>query len=82
VAKIPKQSLAENDHRATPPLPDASASSRWAFINGWKVEPQSNDRAPVAGDIVTSMASPAAQRSTVRRKQQKKFKEWSQDRHD
>ena len=63
-------------------LPELSESQRWAFINGWRVEPQSNDRAPVEGAIVPNAGPAAAVRSMTRRKQQASFKEWSQSRHD
>jgi hypothetical protein len=88
VTNIPKQSVVASDIDVVPSLSDAAASSRWAFINGWKVEPQSDDRAPVFGAVVSSTepsapaASPAARRSTARRKHQLMFKEWSRERHD
>jgi hypothetical protein len=56
--------------------------SRWAFINGWRVEPQSNDRAPVTGAMVPNAGAAAAVRSMTRRKHQASFKEWSQSRHE
>ena len=60
--------------------------ARWDFINGWKVEPQSNDRTPPQSPVLTAVAittvSPAARRSTARRKHQQRFKAWSQARHD
>ena len=79
---ILKQSVAENDDGTAPFLPESSATLRWAFINGWKVEPQSDDRAPMFGAVAPSTASPSARRSSARRKHQAMFKEWSQDRHD
>ena len=82
MTNIPKQSVVASD---TDLVPDSSATSRWAFINGWKVEPQSDDRVPVFGAVVSSTApsaSPAARRSTARRKHQLMFKEWSRERHD
>jgi hypothetical protein len=83
VAENIKQPVAENDSRAASSL-DSSAGSHWAFINGWKVEPQSNDRAPALGENAAGIVSPSASasRSTARRNHQKKFKEWSQERHD
>jgi hypothetical protein len=75
VTDIPKQS----DEVATW-LPDAVA--RWAFINGWKVEPQSDDRKPVIGAVAQDTGSPSARRSTARRKHQAMFKAWSRERHD
>lgn len=56
--------------------------SRWTFINSWKVEPQSEDRMPVLGDVAQSAASPSARRSTARRMHQAMYKEWSKERHD
>ena len=67
---------------AAPPVPELSESLRWAFINRWKVEPQSNDRAPVGDVVVPNSAPAAAVRSMTRRKQQARFKEWSRARHD
>ena len=79
---IHKQSVAESDAGKATPLVESSAMSHWAFINGWKVEPQSDDRRPMFGAVAHSTASPAAHRSSARRKHQAMFKEWSQDRHD
>ena len=36
---------------------DAVHSSRWAFINGWTVEPQTDDRRPALGGVGASTAS-------------------------
>lgn len=77
-----KESMAESESGSAPLLPDSFSSIRWAFINGWKVEPQSDDRAPVLGEVAHSTASPSARRSTARRKHQAMFKAWSQDRHE
>ncbi|MDQ2921897.1 MAG: hypothetical protein M3R52_09855 [Acidobacteriota bacterium] len=86
VTDMLRQSVAENDAQTAPStapsLPESSASLRWAFINGWKVESQSDDRAPMFGAVAPSTASPSARRSSARRKHQAMFKEWSQDRHD
>jgi len=82
VTDILKQSVAENDAGAAPFVPKSSATLRWAFINGWKVEPQSDDRAPMFGAVAPSTGSPSARRSRARRRHQAMFKEWSQDRHD
>ena len=79
---ILKQSVAESEAGMAPSLPESSAMSHWAFINGWKVEPQSDDRRPMFGAVALSKASPSAHRSSARRKHQAMFKEWSQDRHD
>lgn len=66
----------------TAELTSLSQAAHWAFINDWKVEPQSTDRTPVIGEGASSMGSSSARRSTARRKHQARFKEWSQDRHD
>jgi acetyl-CoA acetyltransferase len=63
-------------------LPKPADSLRWAFINGWNVEPQSNDRAPVSGTVAPHAASASARRSMTRRKHQAMFKEWSQSRDE
>ena len=62
--------------------PDSPDSLRWAFINSWKVEPQFNDRPPVDRAVVPNSASASAVRSMTRRRQQARFKEWSQARHE
>ena len=61
---------------------------RWAFFNAWSVEAQANDRSPMPAVASrtplnnTFTPSASAQRSTIRRKQQAMFKEWSQGRHE
>jgi hypothetical protein len=82
VTDIIKHSVAEGDAGTAPSLMESSATSHWAFINGWKVEPQSDDRTPMFGAVAVSTASPSAHRSSARRKHQAMFKEWSQGRHD
>lgn len=79
-----KQVLAKDEAPSTvsTQLPVAESNSRWAFINGWEVEPQSNDRAPMLGHVAINTASPAALRSSTRRKRQAMFKDWSRSRHD
>ena len=77
---VHKPSVAENDADQASSVPESSL--HWSFINGWKVEPQSDDRAPMFGTVAPSTASPSAHRSSARRKHQAMFKEWSQDRHD
>ena len=63
--------------------PAALRDSRWAFINGWNVEPQSDDRIPAFGDAASSITSSgSANRSVARRRHQAMYKQWSQDRHD
>ncbi|HEV7472455.1 MAG TPA: hypothetical protein VGN90_00295 [Pyrinomonadaceae bacterium] len=61
---------------------ELSESVRWAFINGWNVEPQSNDRAPASGIVAPNAASASARRSMTRRKHQAMFKAWSQSRDE
>jgi hypothetical protein len=62
---------------------DALRDSRWAFINGWTVEPQSDDRIPAFGDVAfSSTTSASANRSVARRRHQTMYKRWSQERHD
>ncbi|HLO01134.1 MAG TPA: hypothetical protein VK208_21940 [Pyrinomonadaceae bacterium] len=63
-------------------LTDSAAKLRWAFINSWQVEPQSEDRLPAFGTGAQAVASPPPTRSAVRRKHQQMFKQWSQARHD
>jgi hypothetical protein len=75
-----KQSVTKND--AAPSLPGDLATLRWAFINWWAVESQSDDRTPMAGSAASSMVSPSVKRSVARRRHQRMYKEWSQDRHD
>ena len=82
MTEILKQSVAERDVAMAPTLLESSARSHWAFINGWKVEPQSDDRTPMFGAVAVSTVSPSAHRSSARRKHQAMFKEWSKDRHD
>jgi hypothetical protein len=82
MTNITKPAAEANEANASSSLREASTTSRWAFINSWKVNPQADDRAQAFGTVTTSDASPSARRSTARRKHQAKFKEWSQDRHD
>ncbi len=78
-----EQSVSTNDAAATTAVPDSSLTSRWAFINGWQVAPQSNDRALATGaSNPNSNVSPAARRSSVRRQLQISYKEWSKRRTD
>lgn len=82
MADILKQSVPASDAGMAPSLLESSATSHWAFINGWKVDPQSDDRMPMFGTVAIRTASPSAHRSTARRKHQAMYKEWSRDRHD
>lgn len=79
---ILKQSVMNNDAVTARSLPGDLPTLRWAFINGWAVESQSDDRTPMAGSAASSMVSPSVQRSVARRRHQRMYKEWSQDRHD
>jgi hypothetical protein len=81
VMDILKQPTATKEAAAPPSSPDFLAS-RWAFINGWEVARQSDDRVPMFGAVAASTASPPARRSSARRKHQAMFKIWSQERHD
>ncbi len=62
--------------------PGPPASARWAFIGGWKVEPQPDDRRPAFGTIAGNGSSPSAHRSIARRRHQEMYKAWSKTRHD
>ncbi len=77
-----KQSVPEGEAGTASLLLDSSAMSHWAFINGWKVEPQSDDRTPMFGTVATGTTSPSSHRSSARRRHQAMFKKWSQNRHD
>jgi hypothetical protein len=68
--------------RSTSPAAKIDANSRWSFINGWKVEPQSDDRIPAFGRVAPATSFAPAHRSTARRRHQAMYKQWSQDRHD
>lgn len=82
MTNIPKQAAEPNEANVSSSSREASTTSRWAFINSWKVNPQADDRAQALGTVASDAASPSARRSTARRKHQVMFKEWSQDRHD
>lgn len=62
-----------------PEVPDAA---RWAFINHWEIASQADDRKPMRGGVDAGNGSAAAQRSSVRRAHQIRFKEWSKERSD
>jgi hypothetical protein len=83
-ARVPVGPISSAANHSTPELnrSDALRDSRWAFINGWKVEPQSDDRMPTFGGVASSTLSASGRRSTARRRHQAMFKQWSQDRHD
>lgn len=57
-------------------------SSRWSFINSWKVAAQGDDRTPMHGDVARSPVSASVGRSVARRRHQAMYKQWSQERHD
>lgn len=82
MAYILEQPAAKNGAGTGASLRKTADTLRWALINGWRVEPQSNDRAPAFGVVAPASPSAAVRRSTVRRKHQEMFKAWSQDRHD
>jgi hypothetical protein len=72
--------LANAYERSVVPAP--RASSRWSFINGWKVEAQADDRMLTLGTVAQCAGSAPARRSSARRSHQRSFKVWSQERHD
>jgi hypothetical protein len=76
------QHVAQDEPVTISSLPVSPTTSRWAFINGSRVEPQADDRIPMFGAVAVSTRSPSAQRSTARRRHQAMYKEWSQNRHD
>ena len=63
-------------------VPASLATSRWSFINGWKVEAQADDRMLTLGTVAQCAGSAPARRSSARRSHQRSFKAWSQERHD
>lgn len=83
IAPVPVRQItrAEANHIASSD-PNDARRTRWAFINGWKVEPQFDDRMPAFGSVASSTASAPGRRSTARRRHQAMYKRWSQDRHD
>ncbi|MFN2514702.1 MAG: hypothetical protein ABR556_00675 [Pyrinomonadaceae bacterium] len=79
----PRKSLAQGkESSVSRARSDSPATARWAFINGWKVEPQADDRIPMFGSVVNSVAAPSVRRSIARRRHQAMHKAWSKDRHD
>jgi len=57
-------------------------ATRWAFINEWQLEGQSDDRSPMHNPVVESDGSPASRRSRSRRSHQLQYKKWSTERHE
>ena len=57
-------------------------AARWALLNPWLTEGQSNDRRPVPGTDGDGSGSQSARRSSTRRAHQANYKKWSQARHD
>ncbi len=55
---------------------------RWALLNPWLSEGQSDDRTPMNGSVEDSGGPPSVQRSFARRSHQAMFKKWSQARRD
>lgn len=79
----PERSSAQGEESsASPAISDSPATARWAFINGWKVEPQADDRIPMFGSVLNSATTSSVHRSTARRRHQTMHKAWSQERHD
>jgi len=70
------------EENAAPVTADTPDAWHWAFINGWQLTPQADDRIPMFGSVVSSDASQSAARSFARRRHQLMFKEWSRQRHD
>ena len=84
-ARVPIGPIISAARKSTPESNRRNAlrDSRWAFINGWTVEPQSDDRIPAFGDVASSTTTSAsANRSVARRRHQTMYKRWSQERHD
>ncbi|MFN2493561.1 MAG: hypothetical protein ABR501_11845 [Pyrinomonadaceae bacterium] len=81
--KSTEPALAKNKESALPtPAADGLSTGRWAFINGWTVVPQADDRSPKFGSVLQSTAPASVRRSTARRRHQVMHKEWSRERHD
>lgn len=76
------QTLSQAQELSVSPATSDSPAAHWAFINGWKVEPQADDRIPMFGSVANSATAPSVQRSMARRKHQAMHKAWSQERHD
>lgn len=55
---------------------------RWAQLNPWLSEGQSDDRSPMRGTDGVSTGALSVRRSTARRSHQEMYKKWSQARHD
>ena len=55
---------------------------RWAQLNPWLSEGQTDDRTPMNGSVKDSGGTPSVQRSFARRSHQAMFKKWSQARRD
>ncbi len=78
----PGRSAHAKESRLSPATGDSPATAHWAFINGWRVEPQADDRIPMFGSVANSSAGPSVRRSIARRRHQAMHKSWSQERHD
>jgi hypothetical protein len=73
----------QNANGETNSLPQAEVDrTRWAQLNPWLSEGQSDDRIPMNGAVKDSSETPSVQRSFARRSHQAMFKKWSQARHD
>ena len=55
---------------------------RWALLNPWLAEGQSDDRTIMNGSVKDSGGTLSVQRAFARRTHQAMFKKWSQARHD
>ena len=53
-----------------------------SFLNDWQVAPQRDDRKPILVTRQQLSGFAAADRSTLRRSQQRMYRQWSSERHD
>ena len=67
---------------ANSPAPVPLDAIRWAQLNPWLSEGQSDDRRPMLGSDGDNIGSLSARRSSTRRTHQVMYKKWSQARHD
>ena len=67
---------------ANSPTPIPFDPIRWALVNPWLAEGQSDDRTPMDGSVRDIGGTPSGQRAFARRTHQVMFKKWSQARHD
>jgi hypothetical protein len=53
-----------------------------SFLNDWQVVPQRDDRTPILAQRQKLSGFAPADRSTLRRSQQRMYRQWSAERHD